>query len=78
MTITLHTICAIPPSVAETMDIIPREAAYQIYIPAKDLPQFRELVSRAMNTWADAPPELKEFADLLIEGKVLQDYKSQV
>ncbi len=42
------------------------------------LPAFLDLVQRAMNTWADAPPELKEFADLLLDGKVQQDYHSQV
>jgi len=41
------------------------------------LPAFRDLVQRAMNTWPDAPTELKEFADLLLDGKILQDYKSQ-
>lgn len=42
------------------------------------LPAFKSLVQRAMNTWADAPPELKEFADLILDGKVQQDYHSQV
>jgi len=42
------------------------------------MPAFRDLVQRAMNTWADAPAELKEFADLLLDGKIQQDYKSQI
>lgn len=48
-----------------------------VYLSPKALPAFKSLVQRAMNTWPDAPAELKEFADLLLEGKILQDYKSQ-
>ena len=38
---------------------------------------FKTLVNRALNTWADAPAELKEFGDILLEGKPLQNYKVQ-
>lgn len=40
-------------------------------------PQFQELVYRGVNLWPDARPEMKEFADLITEGKVLQDYFAQ-
>jgi len=49
----------------------------QINVHEQAVPAFKDLVQRAMNTWPDAPAELKEFADLLLEGKILQDYKSQ-
>jgi hypothetical protein len=38
--------------------------------------QFQELVQRATNLWPDAHPEVKEFADIVTEGRVLQDYKT--
>lgn len=38
---------------------------------------FRELVQRGANLWPDAPPEIKEFADLVTNGKVLQNYREQ-
>lgn len=49
-----------------------------VFVKNETLESFKTLVQRAMNTWPDAPAELKEFADLLLEGKILQDYKSQV
>lgn len=38
---------------------------------------FKEVLFRATNTWPDAPPEVKELADLVCEGSILQDYHSQ-
>lgn len=38
---------------------------------------FKLMVRRALNVWPDAPPEIKEFGDRLLEGKLLQDYQSQ-
>jgi hypothetical protein len=38
---------------------------------------FKELVQRGANLWPDAPAEIKEFADLVTTGQVLQDYKAQ-
>jgi hypothetical protein len=40
------------------------------------LPWFKEAIRRALNTWPDAHPELKELGDMLMHGKVLQDYYS--
>lgn len=37
----------------------------------------QKLFQRALNTWPDAHPELKELGDKLIHGYVLQDYYSQ-
>lgn len=42
-----------------------------------DLRDFRELVQRGANCWSDASPRIKEAADLITNGKVLQDYGSQ-
>ena len=44
---------------------------------AESIEQFKALVQRAANLWPDATPEIKEFADLITNGIVLQDYKSQ-
>lgn len=38
---------------------------------------FKILLNRAMGNWDNAPWELKEFADMFIDGEVKQDYKSQ-
>ena len=48
--------------------------AITILVPEKDLAIFKELIRRATNTWDSAPPEIKEFADMLIHGEPLQDY----
>lgn len=47
---------------------------YAIRFTPGHLEAFKTLVNRGMNTWDEAPPELKEFADILIHGEVLQDY----
>lgn len=38
---------------------------------------FKELIQRGANLWPDAPAEIKEFADLITNGQILQDYRSQ-
>jgi len=38
---------------------------------------FQQLIQRGANLWPDAPPEIKEFADLVTNGKVMQDYYRQ-
>ena len=48
--------------------------AITILVPERDIESFKELVQRATNTWDCAPPEIKEFADMLIHGEPLQDY----
>lgn len=47
-----------------------------IQVPPESKELFSQLVNRAMNCWDNAPPELKEFADILEYGKPLQDYYS--
>jgi len=38
---------------------------------------FKQMIQRAFNVWDFAPAEAKEFADVVLHGKVLQDYKAQ-
>lgn len=48
-----------------------------IAVQAESESAFKQLVNRACNCWPDAPAEIKEFADNVIEGRVLQDYRAQ-
>lgn len=48
-----------------------------VIVPPGSRKQFKELVQRGTNLWPDASPEIKEFADLVTNGKVLQDYRAQ-
>lgn len=50
---------------------------HYIIVAADTWPQFQELVQRGANLWPDAPPAIKEFADLATTGKVQQDYQVQ-
>ena len=48
-----------------------------IVIEESIIPEFKVLVNRACNCWTDASPVIKEFADRVCIGEVLQDYRSQ-
>lgn len=48
-----------------------------IKIPHDDIPAFKELIQRGANLWPDAPPAIKEFADVATTGSPLQDYYQQ-
>jgi len=48
-----------------------------IWSTKQHLEAIKQMVHRAVNTWPDAPPEIKELADLVTVGHVQQDYKSQ-
>ena len=48
-----------------------------ITVTKESIPAFQELVHRATNLWPDAPPEIKEFADVITNGHILQDYYGQ-
>jgi hypothetical protein len=48
-----------------------------ITIAGDDVSNFKDLVQRGANLWPDAPASIKEFADKVTNGTVLQDYKSQ-
>jgi hypothetical protein len=44
---------------------------------AQSIARFKELVQRGANLWPDAPAEIKEAADLITNGTILQDYRGQ-
>lgn len=37
----------------------------------------KQILARALNTWDNAPPEVKELHDVVVHGWVMQDYKGQ-
>lgn len=41
----------------------------------EDIQLFKQLVNRAMNCWDRAPAKIKEFGDLVTEGKIQQKYQ---
>lgn len=68
----------IDPEVCHTTDIPEIEDHYIITIAGAESEQaFKILVRRALNTWPDAHPDLKELGDMLDHGRVLQDYQVQ-
>jgi hypothetical protein len=48
-----------------------------VVIDRSVIEDFKEMIRRAHNVWPDAVPSAKEFADLVTEGKILQDYYGQ-
>lgn len=48
-----------------------------VVITKESIEPFKQLIQRGANLWPDAPAEIKEFADLITTGKVMQDYKAQ-
>lgn len=44
---------------------------------AEDWKHLQQVFQRACNLWPDAPAAIKEIADVVTNGKVLQDYKKQ-
>lgn len=50
---------------------------FTIDVSVESAKDFKALVARALNTFPDAPVELKELHDLLLFGELLQDYKNQ-
>lgn len=41
---------------------------------AEDFKLLQEIMFRATNLWPEAPPQVKRLADMVTNGKVLQDY----
>ena len=60
-----------------TTHLIKDSEAITIIIDGKSIQRFKELVQRGSNLWPDAHPEIKEFADLITNGSILQDYRGQ-
>ena len=42
---------------------------------ADSMAAFSQMVNRGVQTWTDAPTEIKEFADEVISGKHMQNYR---
>lgn len=42
---------------------------------AEEYKMFQELVQRGANLWPDAPAKIKEIADMITSGKILQEYR---
>ena len=59
-------------------NLIDNGSSIRVYVNAMEEKAFRELVQRGANLWPDAPPSMKQFADLITNGKVLQDYTVEV
>jgi hypothetical protein len=49
-------------------------AEIHISVTAESIPNFNQLVNRALNCWDSAPPELKELGDMLTHGHIPQKY----
>lgn len=48
-----------------------------LVIEPQERDAFKELIQRGANLWPDASPAIKELADLITEGKIMQDYWKQ-
>lgn len=46
-------------------------------VGAESIALFKQMVRRANNCWDTAPAEMKEFSDVVTEGRILQDYQAQ-
>lgn len=54
-----------------------RSFDFHVIVPKEIEIQFKQLINKALNSFPDAHPALKELGDMLTHGKVLQDYYSQ-
>lgn len=52
-------------------------AELHLSIKADALPGLITILSRALNCWPEAPAEWKQLADMLVHGKVLQNYQNK-
>lgn len=46
----------------------------EVHVSKDSAHQFKELVQRGTNLWPDAPAEIKWLADIITNGKPMQDY----
>lgn len=63
--------------VIPNLNLVGEESILDIRVLEDEVLAFKEMVARACNVWPDAPAEIKEFHDILLHGKPLQDYYSQ-
>lgn len=66
-----------PLSVIQVVSFHVPGAHAAIVVPDEHKAAFAQLIQRGSNLWPDAPPAIKEFADLVTTGKVLQKYEEQ-
>lgn len=53
-------------------------AVLNLYIREEHFAKFKELIQRGANLWPDAPPYIKELADIITnDGTIQQDYVGQ-
>lgn len=57
-----------------TLGTLDETQAVAIDVPYHLLDDFRQLVQRGTNLWPDAPAHIKHFADIITNGKPMQDY----
>jgi hypothetical protein len=48
---------------------------FTIVVSSEHVEKFKELIQRGANLWPDAPYYIKEFADVITNGKPLQNYR---
>lgn len=48
-----------------------------IVVAEHNVEAFKKLIARGINTWDSAPPDIKEFHDLVINGEILQNYQTE-
>lgn len=56
---------------------VTKDKTFIIVVEPISAESFQELIQRGSNLWPDAPPAIKEFADIITNGKIMQDYRSQ-
>lgn len=59
------------------IDGIGTEAKMVVISGAESYKQFQDLIQKGAGLSPDLPPKIKQFADMVTAGKVLQDYYSQ-
>lgn len=53
------------------------EDGFVVIVDSDSIERFRDLIQRGVNLFPDAHPEIKEFADVITNGHILQDYYGQ-
>lgn len=56
--------------------VVTEDKTFVIVVPPLSAEAFQELIQRGANLWPDAPPEIKALADLITNGRIMQDYSS--
>lgn len=65
------------PTYAPKCTVIQNITYAEVQIPRVLWPAFQQLIQRGAQTWSDAPPAMKELADMVTNGQVLQNYWDQ-